>query len=603
VPKSPHTGQNGSSTNPDHWARFDQAVAAQHKHNFDGIGFALDHSRVPLVGIDLDHCIVDGQLTPLAREIVDTVNAYCEVTPSGAGLRIFAIADLPPGKRKHTGKGVEMYDSARYLTVTGNHLAGTPTTIEHRADEVHKAYRLVFGDPEPLPPPPTPVQPTNLDDMQLLQVAMSARNGDKFTELWNGNWQGNGWNSQSDADLALCNLLAFYTGKDAHRMDGLFRQSGLMRDKWDRRTGNTTYGRMTIERAIADTREVYTGPADISVSDIILMGTDQTEADTTGPGCWADLEGILGPVEWDWPGWIAKGFQTMVTSYAGEGKSNLILHIAKTYLTGCPWPDGIEFTGDPGKVLWCETESAQALNYARAIEWGLPVESILTPLADPLEDVSLDDTDHQAAILRVGQHPEVKAIIVDSLSGGTIKEAKSSNEMGRVGKFLAGIAKYTAKPVIVTHHLNKPNRNFKQDRITLDRVRDSSAIVQYARLVWAIDAPDAELAHQKRLYIIKSNLGEFPQPLGFVVTATGLVFGDAPQQPKRQTELERARQWLLEILQDGPVLAKEVYELAAAENIAKSTLERAKKDKNVVSTKEAGIWHWKRQELIETIII
>jgi putative DNA primase/helicase len=105
VPKSPHTGQNASSTNPDTWGTFEQALAAQHKHGFDGVGFALDHSRVPLVGIDLDHCIVDGELTPLAREIVDTVNGYTEVTPSGAGLRIFAIADLPPGKRKHTGQG------------------------------------------------------------------------------------------------------------------------------------------------------------------------------------------------------------------------------------------------------------------------------------------------------------------------------------------------------------------------------------------------------------------------------------------------------------------------------------------------------------------
>jgi putative DNA primase/helicase len=76
--------------------------------------------------------------------------------------------------------------------------------------------------------------------------------------LWNGNWQGNGWNSQSDADLALANMLAFYTGKDAHQMDELFRQSGLYRQKWDRKTGDTTYGRLTIERAIADTKEVPT---------------------------------------------------------------------------------------------------------------------------------------------------------------------------------------------------------------------------------------------------------------------------------------------------------------------------------------------------------
>lgn len=41
-------------------------------------------------------------------------------------------------------------------------------------------------------------------------------------------------------------------------MDALFRGSGLMRDKWDRRQSGSTYGALTIQKAIAGCREVYT---------------------------------------------------------------------------------------------------------------------------------------------------------------------------------------------------------------------------------------------------------------------------------------------------------------------------------------------------------
>ena len=55
----------------------------------------------------------------------------------------------------------------------------------------------------------------------------------------------------SSADLALCRYLAFYANGDYYTVDTLFRQSGLYREKWDQRRGNTTYG-TTIAKAIAD---------------------------------------------------------------------------------------------------------------------------------------------------------------------------------------------------------------------------------------------------------------------------------------------------------------------------------------------------------------
>lgn len=71
-----------------------------------------------------------------------------------------------------------------------------------------------------------------------------------------------GYASQSEADLALCSHLAFWTGRDAAKMDSMFRQSGLMRDKWDRQQSGTTYGAITIQKAIENCKEVYTPKAE-----------------------------------------------------------------------------------------------------------------------------------------------------------------------------------------------------------------------------------------------------------------------------------------------------------------------------------------------------
>jgi len=105
---------------------------------------------------------------------------------------------------------------------------------------------------------PGPADPPNLDDAALLATARRAKNGADFDRLWSGDTSGHG-GDDSAADLALCNALVFWTGNDPAQIDRLFRQSGLMRPKWDSRRGETTYGAATIAKAIESTRETYTG--------------------------------------------------------------------------------------------------------------------------------------------------------------------------------------------------------------------------------------------------------------------------------------------------------------------------------------------------------
>jgi len=257
VPYNPHTGEKADSTDPRTWGTFEQAIAVCKKHRHTGIGFMFGFS--PFAGIDLDHCRnpETGELNASAQRVINRFSgAYVEVSPSGTGVHLFVKGSLPEGGRK---KGdVEMYDSGRYFTLTGNFIGQMPKTIAECQKELVDFHAEVFID-KPNPQKSNSLQPIP-DDSDIIKKAMAAKNGAKFTELWNGGLAGHP--SQSEADQALANLLAFWFQCDPVQMDAAFRQSGLYRPKWDERHfGNgKTYGMATIEKAIAACTEVYTPP-------------------------------------------------------------------------------------------------------------------------------------------------------------------------------------------------------------------------------------------------------------------------------------------------------------------------------------------------------
>lgn len=263
-PFNAETGTLAESNDASTWRPY--GVAANAAPDFDGVGFL---PAGEYTGIDLDHCLDPGTLTltPWAQAVVDALRSYTEITPSGQGVRVWLRGTLPPGGRVKRGLGsdgtgaIECYDSGRYFTVTGAHLAGTPTTIEARPAELARLHADLFPDRAPPMNGGPPVVPVDLDDAALLARARAATNGEKFAALWAGDHSG--YPSQSEADQGLANLLAFWTGRDLARMDRLFRQSGLFRPKWDARhfSDGRTYGAATLARAVDGVRDVYAPPA------------------------------------------------------------------------------------------------------------------------------------------------------------------------------------------------------------------------------------------------------------------------------------------------------------------------------------------------------
>lgn len=129
---------------------------------------------------------------------------------------------------------------------------GTGASAVLRARPDHKlAAPPSLRSPSAGPTPrPAASRPPHRDDAALLAHARAARNGAKFAALYDAG-DVSGYTSASEADLALCSLLAFWAGGNATRMDGLFRRSALMRPKWNEARGAETYGARTIATALA----------------------------------------------------------------------------------------------------------------------------------------------------------------------------------------------------------------------------------------------------------------------------------------------------------------------------------------------------------------
>ncbi len=306
---------------------------------------------------------------------------------------------------------------------------------------------------------------------------------------------------------------------------------------------------------------------------------------------WADIKTTIAPITWAWRPWLPNGLLTIIAGESGAGKSALALRVAGCYLAGWPWPDGARFAENLGAVVWCEAEAAQAVNLERAEAWGLPTQNLIDPLGG-LDDIRLDDPTHRAAIVAAARRGNVRLVVLDSLSGATSRNEDKSNEALPTVKFLAELARDTGKPVLLTHHLRKRGILDVTDRVTLERIRGSSAIIQTSRVVWALDVPDQNKDREKRLSMIKNNLARFPDPIGVTIDAHGVMFGTAPEPPKRETLQDKAIDMLMAILSGGPMAVDEIEEHADGLGLSMPTVRKAKEKIGIVHHKDGKTWLW-----------
>jgi putative DNA primase/helicase len=233
IPYVVGSSKKAATDNPSSWGTFKKAVNSATSER--GVGFVLPPSG-KLFFIDLDHVInlQSGAMMPWANRLIRELNSFAETSPSGTGIHIYGrVKGTVPSEGIKKGS-IEFYTTGRYTTVTGRHLSFTPSEL--REVEVSWLYKLLQCD------------------------VFTFHNDAKYEALFNNvdeGWTTLGYPSQSEADMALCGFLATRLGSNPDDIDRAYRLSGLMRDKWDEKRADSTYGLDTILRVVQHSTHSY----------------------------------------------------------------------------------------------------------------------------------------------------------------------------------------------------------------------------------------------------------------------------------------------------------------------------------------------------------
>ena len=354
--------------------------------------------------------------------------------------------------------------------------------VEYRQAELEEFLAEWFTDPEPQDEPPcsrgnlqgifgAATGAGSLSDDEILDRAPNAVNGQKFTRLFNGDTSAHP--SQSEADLALCDMLAFWTGRDADQMDRLFRQSGLYRKKWDERRGRDTYGNLTIQKAIAGCREFYSGSgadrgyestggafADFRDHRQLEGEQGQDKQERSNPRRFRllhinEVVSDLRPPEYLIDGVVETGTLGELFGDPGTFKTFVLLSMLLSVASGQPW---YGHAVKQGPVVYIVGEGRQGIA-RRLLAWGkyhgmdvstLPffISSMPAALTDPASAAEV-----AATIAEVTeQHGAPVAIAIDTLARNFGPGDENSTK--DMGAFISNLDRYLGNSCVrmVVHH-------------------------------------------------------------------------------------------------------------------------------------------------------
>lgn len=508
VPLNLTTGQPADPTDPTSFAPLSIAVNSNfdyRKFGYDGLGLGIFGN---IGAIDIDHIIDDnGEIAPMGKDIINTMDSYTEISPSGHGIRILFLAtNFQYDKARHYINnqkiGLEVYVAgctSKYVSITGNaiHLRD----LAERGDRLQIVLDKYMQRPvQNSVPVQAPVPTVTVEDNALIDIICNSKNGEKFKALMSGDTSEYG-GDDSSADLGLCNILAFFTARNAEQMDRIFRRSKLMRDKWDSARGDSTYGKDTIAKAIAGTQQVYTPKNVLPVSDPVATAATIT---ATTPVIAPIPTQILPPPIVSAPDlenmsfpavrYLVEKILSMGTSIlvapSKLGKSWLVLYMGLCIAAGIPW---MGYATMQCGVLYCALEDSMSRLQDR-------MRKVLNGIKPPeqfyfLTDLpTVDNGLFKALDQYLAQYPNIKLIIIDTLQKVRGKQSAQSSLYAYDYRDMGAFQKYALTrgvAFLFVHH----TRKMQDPDDVFNTVSGSTGIMGAADTIWVISKKrNAEIA-------------------------------------------------------------------------------------------------------------
>jgi hypothetical protein len=571
------SGKPAESDNPATWSDYKTVLNTyRNGGGWDGIGYMLHDG---LTGVDFDDCIdADGKVDPEIEEWIKLLDSYTEVSPSGKGFKTLLRGSLPAGG--HHGKRIGVFAKKRYFCTTGRAISSTSPRIEPRQGELNEFVKHFWpGDFASKEREPTSASPPDME-----KVKRAAAKDEKFSKLWAGDHSE--YPSQSEADQALCCKLAYYFKCDFDTIDHLFRQSGLMRDKWARED----YRKRTIENAIELTEER------IAIEQEGATGEDQAEEKPdSSQDCFLEKltdadEDSAATYDWLIPQLVPKGEPMVIGGKGSTGKSTLALEFSARIMESDP---------EAGVVYIC-AEGTYRDTKIKARQMGLTRLDRFFFLKrknggtsfklSAKEDLPLVTKTLEAA---AAAGHKIVFVVIDSIRGmhrGSINDDAVGEVMQEINAEICGRLGIT---VCYIHHAKKNT----QDGIAMDLFLGSVTVVNAIRYGLFMTKKTNRL---REVEVAKSNLGhddifwnaEMTPDHRIQLTYAGVRGDDADQGDLNQ--VDKAEEIILSMLHGGePVPAYLIYSAGEREGICDKTMKRAKRLRGVDSFQQGKRWFWR----------
>lgn len=547
------------------WSSFHQAFNALDGTTGEvGLGFVFTPDD-PFLGIDLDNCIDEfGILKDWGQEIVNHFRSYSEVSPSRTGVKIFIKANKPDWFKRckipYAAGEIEFYDHGRYFTVTGRKLPGSPGTVEDRQTEFEDLCEILSRDEsqeveiddtpetgEKLPGKQstgTVVEDPNLpgaEDLSGIEKALgrfknlkpfsreqeileSCRKhyGEKFNKLYDQGDinQPEYGGDRSRADYQLVSWLAWFSDEDPEIIDSLFRKSKLIREKWDEKRGEVTYGEGTIYKVLEDQKqkkqkETRAGGNRTSKAPKPLTQSPSPQAVATGliTSCLKNVRPK--PVRWLIPQFVPLGKLSAFVGDGGRGKSTITLAMAADLsqgrgMFGLSYPADEVIQGDT-LLISCEDDFEDTI-VPRLISMRADLSRIHSlegvVKGDKKGRFTLEDFEVLKEYLQGNQ--QVRLVIIDP-AGAYIgnKDDHRDSELRQLLGPLTEVAATQNVAIILVKHINKST--------TSSAIHRTTGSVAWGNAVRSVlmFAPHPEIDELTCIAVAKTNLSKYPKTLGY----------------------------------------------------------------------------------------
>ena len=449
------------------WGDYESAAAtlALNPTRYAGLGFVLTGVK-DVVGIDLDNCRQDnGQIAPWAREIIESMGSYTEISPSGNGLRILAHGNFETDWNNHE-VGIEVYSghSPRFLTITGDTkrvrpmVQAQPAVLQAlftslRKSSIPAANVIALEMPELIPE-------VLLPDIEALDISPMAR---EF--LLHGPEAA----SDRSGTLHMCGVQLYSAGLDDATVlsvlavnDHAFDVALAHRNQDpDRALQYLWVEHCQKARPKATTRAgMLAGFNDISQSPELLRADKSVREVTAAREERFRLKDTTEFIMRQKSSWIVKGLIPnaslgVIYGASGSGKSFFVLDLMAAVARAVAWRD-LKVKG--ARVCWIAAEGQEDMRkrvQAYCMHQGIPATELPMEFIDQAPNF-LEDVDIKAVIKQMRAKGKFDVVVVDTLAqvmaGGN---ENSGEDMGRVLAYCREITRLTGAMVILIHHSGK----------------------------------------------------------------------------------------------------------------------------------------------------